>query len=83
MCTFQVGGGARHEASTDSWGSLAGTSRGRVFLPHQELEGQRLKAHQLLAQGANFLAEVQKEQEKRLLEMKQEVASMPAEQEKV
>lgn len=48
--------------------------------PH-ELEGQRLEAQQLLAQGANLLAEVQKEQEKRLLEMMQEVASMRAEQE--
>ncbi|XP_059692951.1 serine/threonine-protein kinase PAK 3-like [Haemorhous mexicanus] len=49
----------------------------------QEPEGQRLEAQQLLAQGTNFLAEVQKEQEKRLLEMKQEVASMQAEQEEV
>ncbi|XP_059692913.1 serine/threonine-protein kinase PAK 3-like [Haemorhous mexicanus] len=47
----------------------------------QEPEGQRLEAQQRLAQGANFLAEVQKEQEKRLLEMKQEVASMQAVQE--
>ncbi|XP_059692952.1 serine/threonine-protein kinase PAK 3-like [Haemorhous mexicanus] len=49
----------------------------------QEPEGQRLEAQQLLAQGTNFLAEVQKEQEKRLLEMKQEVASMQAEQEEI
>ncbi|XP_059692914.1 uncharacterized protein LOC132322438 [Haemorhous mexicanus] len=49
----------------------------------QEPEGQRLEAQQRLAQGANFLAEVQKEQEKRLLEMKQEVASMQAVQEEI
>ncbi|XP_054374475.1 serine/threonine-protein kinase PAK 3-like [Molothrus ater] len=49
----------------------------------RELEGQRLAAQQLLAQGANLLAEVEKEQEKRLLEMKQEVATMQAEQEEV
>ncbi|XP_039570611.1 serine/threonine-protein kinase PAK 1-like [Passer montanus] len=45
----------------------------------QELEGQRLEAQQLLAQGANFLDEVEKKQEERLLEMKQEVATMQAE----
>nr|XP_041567361.1 serine/threonine-protein kinase PAK 3-like [Taeniopygia guttata] len=44
----------------------------------QELEGQCLEAQKLLAQQENFLAEVQKEQENRFLEMNQSIAIMQA-----
>lgn len=60
---------------------IAGTSSGCVSSPHQErqLEQQQLEAQEQLEQQANMLAEVQREQEKRLLEVKQEVAIMQAE----
>lgn len=57
-------------------GSTAGTSSGSVSSSHQKrcLERQRLEAQAMLEERESFLAEVQREQEKRLLEMKQDVA---------
>ncbi|XP_041871208.1 LOW QUALITY PROTEIN: serine/threonine-protein kinase PAK 1-like [Corvus kubaryi] len=47
-------------------GSLAGTSSGSVFLPHQErnLERQRLEVQEQLVQRENFLAEVLEEEQR-------------------
>lgn len=68
-----------------SMGSIAWTSSGIVCSPHQErqLEEQHVEARKQLEERANFLAEVQREQEKRLLEMKGEIAVMQAEEEKL
>lgn len=57
-----------------SLGSTAGTSSGSVSSSHQKrcLERQRLEAQAMLEERESFLAEVQRE--KRLLEMKQDVA---------
>ncbi|XP_027526712.1 centrosome-associated protein CEP250-like, partial [Neopelma chrysocephalum] len=48
-----------------------------------ELEGQRLETRELLKQQQNLMAEVEREHERTLFEMMQEVATVKAEQEKV
>lgn len=52
--------------------------------PHQESElEQRVEAQKQLEEREKCMAEVKREQEKKLLEMKQEVAIMQPEHEKI